>query len=296
MTEPSAQVIADSINYHGHRLTTMVVTMHRFVLAEFNTHRVFSRNSASSRAIPVEAQIRRGLEDPAYPVVLPCEQPGMSGGATLEGDDYNDAFFLLADIRSRTLEAITDYIDRHPDKATRLHKSILNRPMEWFQWHTVVVTSTEWKNFFDLRVHPAAQPEMREAATAMMEAYYASKPQELGPGDWHTPFIDDETVKQWGVWSLEAALKTSAARCAWVSTMKHGRDATWEDIEDIYTKLTAGLKDGEPVHASPFEHQATPALSVDQIAGRVEGNFKGWHQLRHMIERGREPWRGMSNG
>ena len=53
----SAEIIADTYcEFTDERVTTMEVTMHRFVLAEFNTHRVFSRNSASSRAIPVRKQ------------------------------------------------------------------------------------------------------------------------------------------------------------------------------------------------------------------------------------------------
>ena len=52
MTKIKAVIAADSINVKGKRITTFIVTMPRIVLAELNTHRVFSRNSASSRAIP----------------------------------------------------------------------------------------------------------------------------------------------------------------------------------------------------------------------------------------------------
>lgn len=290
---PSAEVIADSISEDGHRVTTMLVTMHRFVLAEFNTHRVFSRNSASSRAIPVDVIMQRAWDNPAWPVSYPCERPGMSGGEELTDHDLNDAFGVLADIQNFTVNRILRYLNTHPEKGNRLHKSLLNRPMEWFGWHTVVVTSTEWDNFFGLRCHPAAQPEMRAAAELMMAAYNESTPTELGEGMWHAPFLDDLATETWlpdegeQVGVLEAALKTSAARCAWVSTMKYGKEATWADVESIYTTLTKGLTTGEPIHASPFEHQCTPTRNR-----HIEGNLRGWAQLRHMIERNEEPWAG----
>lgn len=292
----SAEVLADSVGPSGDRVTTMVVTMHRFVLAEFNTHRVFSRNSASSRAIPVAKQLDRALHSPAFPLRLPCEKPGMSGGDELTGRDLRDAERLLENIWANTLNQITEYIRLHPDAEHRLHKSILNRPMEWFMWHTVVVTSTEWDNFFALRCHPAAQPEIRAAAELMRDAYRASKPIELANGEWHAPFTEDlqSGIMPVGlsldVSQLEYQLKASAARCAWVSTMKHGEEASWADVQNIYRILTAGLENNEPVHASPFEHQCTPHRVTRGIGRGHQGNLRGWDQLRHMIELGREPW------
>lgn len=289
---PSAEVIADSISEDGHRVTTMVVTMHRFVLAEFNTHRVFSRNSASSRAIPVEQTLQRAWDDPAWPIEYPCERPGMSGGEALTGSDLNDAFGVLVDIQRYTTNRILEYLNTHPQKGNRLHKSVLNRPMEWFGWHTVVVTSTDWDNFWGLRCHPAAQPEMRAAAEAMREAYDNSTPNFLDHGMWHVPFIGDVTMDGPGEGEhedldpLEVVLKTSAARCAWVSTMKYGKEATWDDVQNIWDTLTKGLQTGEPIHASPFEHQCTPTRNR-----HIPGNLTGWAQMRHFIEAGAEPWK-----
>jgi hypothetical protein len=297
MTQPSAAVIADSISPTGQRVTTMVVTMHRFVLAEFNTHRVFSRNSASSRAIPVQRQLDRAITDRAFPLVWPREQPGMSGGGDLDGKELRDAQRALEDIWHHTTSVIQNYLSAHPDAGGRLHKSILNRPMEWFMWHTVVVTSTDWSNFFNLRVHLKAQPEIRAAAQCMKVALDMSTPTELDYGMWHTPFTDEHVARKStelpGDRALEYALKTSAARCAWVSTMKHGEDHTYDDVERIYDILTEGLKTGEPVHASPFEHQCTPiSAGIAGLYGseQAPGNLKGWAQLRHLIESGKEPW------
>jgi hypothetical protein len=61
----STKILADSISPDGVRLTTLEVVMPRIVLAEFNTHRMLSRNSASSRAIPIEKMIRMVIPNEA---------------------------------------------------------------------------------------------------------------------------------------------------------------------------------------------------------------------------------------
>lgn len=286
----SAEVIADSIDdqAEGWRVTTMVVTMHRFVLAEFNTHRVFSRNSASSRAIPLQRQIKRIREGVAYPVKWASEKPGMSGGDEIDHPEIAKAVWERA-----ADDAVTFALRL---RELGVHKSIINRLLEPFMYHTVIVTSTEWENFFALRCHPAAQPEIRATAELMRDAYDASEPRELAVGEWHAPFTDDlqSGIMPAGL-SLDISreefiLKASAARCAWVSTLKHGQDATWADVQRIYSILTDGLQSGEPIHASPFEHQCTPAADKYWPRG-TPGNLVGWRQLRHMIEQGREPWR-----
>jgi hypothetical protein len=134
----------------------MEVTFHRFILAEVNAPQ--PRNSASSRAIPWR-RCRSAPSDAAIPIAWPCEQPGMSGGATLTGDALTEAQELLEDIRESTTALLQEYIERHPDKSQRLHKSLLNRPLEWFMWHTAIISSTEWENMFKQRISPSAMPE-----------------------------------------------------------------------------------------------------------------------------------------
>lgn len=268
----SAKVILDSISPTGERLTTLEVNLHRFVLAEFNTHRAFSRNSASSRAIPVEKQLAKVKEMPAFPLEWASEQPGMQGGDQLTHKALLEAQELFEDVCRHTLGAVNAYLYRHPEKDERLHKSLINRLLEPFMWHRIIVSSTEWQNFFGLRCNPMAQPEIRAAAELMQEAYTFSRPTLLDYHEWHMPYIQPQEV---GEISLETLKKVSAARCARVSYLTH--DGTREIDKDVelYERLTTAV----PAHASPLEHVATPAV----LKNNAWGNFSGWHQLRHMI-------------
>ena len=185
-----AKIIADSITQRGDRLTTMEVRLHRFVLAEFNTHRWFSRNSASSRAIPVAKQIDRVLNDTAYPVKWPEEQKGMQGGEAWEDPGTIEGFKdFWTESRDAAVSAAADL------HAAGVHKSVTNRLLEPFMWHTIIVTSTEWENFFEQRCSPLAQPEIRLAADMMHSAYRDSIPQEVSEGQWHLPYVEDEDFK-----------------------------------------------------------------------------------------------------
>lgn len=285
--EPSAKVIADSISPDGIRLTTLEVVMHRFVLAEFNTHRVFSRNSASSRAIPVDKQLRRVQEDPAWPVLWAAEQPGMQGGAELTGDDLVDASELFAAIHEFTVGEINLYLDKHPEKSTRLHKSLLNRLLEPFMWHTAIVTSTEWDGFWHQRCSPLAQPEIHATADAMFKEYHASEPRFLEVGDWHTPYLVDDEIDGFLAQGFDPR-HISVARCTRVSRENHG-DLGKTPAEDValYEKLISE----DPAHASPLEHVATPLppyknpqpRGMSYVRSEQVGNFTGWRQLRHEV-------------
>ena len=300
-TQPSAKIIADSISTDGSRVTTMQVTMHRFVLAEFNTHRVFSRNSASSRAIPAHKQVQRVVDDLAYPVVWPAEQKGMQGGAELDGTDGLRLDWRLASHHATGMAL--EFIKRG------LHKSVTNRLLEPFMWHTVVVTSTAWQNFFALRLDADAQPEIRVAAEAMKVAYDASEPQVLRRNEWHLPYVESE---DWdalaerthlGLSMYPEMAKISAARCARTSylTQEGKRDLT-EDLH-LYDRLvTDRLDKGLAIHWSPLEHVATPwpqnyqddplvftgfngehfEVLTDHLP-RV-GNLAGWRSLRTTVE------------
>lgn len=260
-----AKVIADSITGSGKRLTTMEVQMHRFVLSEFNTHRVFSRNSASSRAIPIAKQTAKIDSNPAFPVEWGSNQSGMQAGD------------LLDERSTRKAKKIWKRASRQSIKAAKLlenlgvHKQITNRVLEPFMWHTVIVSSTEWDSFFEQRCSELAQPEIRYAALAMKSAYDHSVPDFIVTGEYHLPYLQpeefylDDNIK----------IKICIARCARVSYLTHdNKKSIAKDLE-----LFERLRTAEPPHWSPMEHIATP--STDGL--NSSGNFDGFAQIRHNL-------------
>jgi thymidylate synthase ThyX len=295
-----AKVLADSLSPAGYRLTTLEATFPRFVLAEFNTHRVFSRNSASSRAIPIAKQLRRVLEDPYIPIEFGSNQPGMQAGAALSGDKRDAAerewlharddavrrvLGLVADPDAisadddllETLGQVEEAIRNRarPAEWLNVHKQVANRLLEPFMWHTVIVTATEWDNFWNLRCHPDAQPEIRLVAEEMRAAMAASNPADLGSDDWHLPLLRPEDREE--VESTEDLIKISAGRCARVSYLTHaGKRDLSADIE-LHDRL---LESG---HMSPLEHPAQPLSRKDLAASEWSGNFRGWRSYRKLI-------------
>ncbi len=265
-----AKVIADSISPAGVRLVTLQLQFHRFILSEFNTHRVFSRNASSSRAIPVEKIIKQVRENPAIPIHWGKNQRGMQ--ATEELSDEQEAAALAAwlEARDHAVESAQKLV------GIGLHKQVVNRLLEPWQWAHDVVTSTEWDNFFSLRVHKDAQPEMETLAVKMRAAMEASTPILRMEDDWHLPYILAE--ERLGL-SLAQQIRSSVARCARVSYMNH--DGTEPDVakdSELYERLALHV----PPHMSPLEHQATPG-------NNRTGNFSGWRQWRKMAEAGLMP-------
>ena len=239
MSHGIAKIILDSVSPNGDRLTTFEITFIRWVLAEKNTHRALSKNSASSRAIPVEKQLKNFIENPAMPLVWTSEQPGMQGGTELTGKSLRQAQRHFRKVHNYTAKQTRKYLKRHPDKATRLHKSLLNRLLEPFLWHTVIVTGTNagLENFFKLRCSPLAQPELRVVADAMQVLYRESVPTPLKYREWHMPYLRPED--DWSTFEnvLEAKKKVSTARCARVSYLTHaGIRDTDEDVA-MYERL-----------------------------------------------------------
>lgn len=265
----SAKVLADSRTRAGRRLTTLEVVIPRLILAEFNTHRDFSRNSASSRAIPVQKQIDRVMEYPFVPAKFPINKPGMSADEYLEPGDQGFEKVRHAWLDARTLAVKQAEILL----GKNVHKQIASRLLEPFMYHTVIVSSTEWENFFALRLHPTAQPEIQEVARAMAIALAASVPRELARHEWHLPFIIDEERDA----PLLDQILMSIGRCARVSYLTHdGVRAPQKDID-----LARSLQGNG--HWSPWEHVAHPSLNSMDWA-----NFKGWKQARRYVEHGGE--------
>lgn len=298
-----AKIIAHSVAPNGQQIVTFELQYPRFILAEFNTHRIFSRNSASSRAIPVATIIKQVRDDPAMPIHFGRNQSGMQAKEELTGDELR--------LTKDCWKAAGHQAANHAEFMAELgaHKQVANRILEPFQTMKTVMTATCMDNFFWLRNHADAQPEIKELARLMWEALQASTPNELEPGDWHVPYYNS------GVWkanstvrstegaypvdvfghSLENALAISSSCCAQVSYRK--LDDTLEKAQMVYKRLV----DSEPVHASPFEHQGSPieeqkhtiydvreswpegVTHMDRKGKLWSGNFIGWIQHRQLI-------------
>ena len=282
----TAKIIADSISTKGVRITTMELNYPRFIHSEFMTHRQFSRNASSSRAIPVEKMLRQVQETPALPIHWGRNQPGMQ--AREEIDDYSKKYAVIewksaANKVVRSVKWLS---------LMGIHKQVANRLLEPFQHIKVIVTATEWDNFFKLRLHKDAQPEIAQLALRMKEAMEESTPKLLKHGEWHLPYVDFPGPRGKEL-SLEKAIKCSVARCARVSYLNHDNsNPSIEKDIDLYNKLL------EAEHMSPFEHQATPmdfAKDTYELAWEKgvthkdrkdnfwSGNFRGFLQYRQLL-------------
>lgn len=260
----SAKVIEDSISVDCPRLITMKLTYPRFIHAEFMTHRVFSRNASSSRAIPIEKMIDAILTDPAMPVHWGSNKPGMQAGAEVEQTGPVIDTWLCARDHAVTQARIMSKFG--------LHKQIVNRILEPFAHITVVVTATDWDNFFALRRHTDAQPEIHALADAMWQAQQDSTPKRLFASDAHLPYLSQIERHH------EDRMKISAARCARVSYLTHdGKVPSTEADLALYDRLVGSA----PMHASPLEHQAQP--DPWGVSPELYGNLRGWIQFRKVV-------------
>lgn len=277
--------------------TTYELEYPRFIHAEFMTHRNFSRNSASSRAIPVATVIQSVLDDPAMPVHWGKNQPGMQAKEELQGED-------LDYVKDQWLEASKQAAFHAQLMADRgAHKQVVNRILEPFQWMKVIVTSTEWNNFYWLRNHNDAQPEIKRLAEVMHNESVKFKPIELRDGEWHLPYFTlhrkpmcdtlvYRTVEDGTEYSVQDAIKISASLCAQVSYRKSNFGL--EKASDIYKRLI----ESEPVHASPVEHQLQAVFTknnslyslktlgythVDMDGNFWSGNIRGYVQHRQLV-------------
>jgi thymidylate synthase ThyX len=307
-----AKVIADSISPQGDRLTTFILTFPRIILAEFNTHRMFSRNSASSRAIPFEKMVKSVEENPFIPIAWQKDHKGMQGNEYVTSEEEIqrriDIWLTSRDWAIKTAKYL------YQEDVT---KQLCNRLLEPFMWHTVIITSGKegLENFFNLRNHEAAEIHIQELAKRMLEVYNESTPKKLQAGEWHIPFgekmfnIDildivndegkfDNNLDYQDILIENAKLKIATARCARVSYTVVGeenKEPNYENDIKLHDKL---LESG---HFSPFEHCAK-VMSENEYYESVKGNrfnnteltdknygwcnnFKGFIPYRYLIEK-----------
>ena len=285
----NARIIADSKNLTGQRLTTFIITIPRIVLAEFNTHRIFSRNSASSRAIPFKKMLESVKTNPFIPLAWQKDHSGMQG--TEYFSEQQIPMCVAAWLEAR--DAAVDSAEKM-NVGIGITKQVANRILEPWMWQTIIVTSSEWENFFSLRAHEAAEIHIAHIAEMMLEVYNASEPAQLLPGEWHipygdqideniiyemfradntTPIVSTETHDEAYVDYLnKTKVKIATARCARVSYTVVGEEGKTPDYRkdiELHDRL---LSSG---HMSPFEHAAQASAFSEW-----SGNLLGFIQYR----------------
>lgn len=317
-TNITAKVVCDSVSEQGVRLTTFEIEYPRIVMSEFNTHRSVSKNSSSSRAIPVSKMLEHTKNINLKPIYFGSKKSGMQAGKELDGDDLNSAkcFWEAAMLDAVNWSSELDELG--------VAKEVTNRLVEPFQLVKVVCTATDWDNFFNLRLHPDADPNICMLAYKMYKAMEESTPVKLKVGEWHLPYVNIGwngkgelcyANQDFDFIDLEQAIKLSAASCASVSYRTEGM--TLEKADKIFDMLIKA----EVVHSSPFEHLATPVkmsvcefkdndyvfadsevdlnksvnlthdnrtwedgiTHVNKQGDLCSGNLRGWVQYRHLL-------------
>ena len=315
-TNITAKVVCDSVSEQGVRLTTFEIEYPRFIHGELMTHRMLSKNSSSSRAIPIQKMLEQIESNMAIPIYWGKNKSGMQAVEEVDDLSKNNAEIMWKGCFWKAKDTVSWMSD------DGLHKQVPNRLTEPFQMMKVVITGTDWDNFFNLRIHPDAQPEICMLAYKMFRAMQESSPNTLRAGEWHIPYVEisqnqydlDDTY--YFVWdkdvsgtetdgykyeqrvTLEEATKISAASCAAVSYRTESM--TLEKADKIFDMLI----NAEVIHASPFEHLATPIVFketnemcnvfeyLDKVDGVTHvnkqgdlcsGNLRGWIQFRHLL-------------
>jgi thymidylate synthase ThyX len=297
----SVKILKDSIAPCGKRLTTFELTYPRIVHAELMTHRMFSRNSASSRAIPTSKLIRLVEEDPAMPLWWGKNQSGMQAYEELNDVDKEYAATLWLEARNRAVLYAKLF------QQLGLHKQLANRVIEPWMFITVIVSATEYDQWFAQRRHKDAQPEIKWVADHMFKALEENTPTALEAGEWHMPFINQEDkievrdrVQKKLLGELEAQgtisssnfsylpdaarieyecdkmlCKISVGRCARVSYLTHDGVRDIQADIDLHDRLMSA----KPGHWSPFEHVAQALSTPTRF-----GNFSGFYPYRKMFK------------
>ena len=288
------QVIEDSISEAGKRLTTITATYPRFIHSEVMTHRDRARNAASSRAIPWSKMRDMIMTKPVVPIRWGMEQSGMQAGDEIPERMRGFAELIWREAmmdavyHANRLASIGAYfteecpLDAQPgDEQIRIHKSIPNRITEPWMWITVVMSATEWNNFFRLRCHPDAEVHFQKIAGMIRDALAASNPVRR---DYHLPFIQDDERDGLGSigFNLDPLCRISTARCARVSYLTHeGKRDPEKDLE-LFDRLCQGSGFG---HWSPHEHVAWSHPNPEFRSGP----FRGWEQYRKTWSKENEP-------
>lgn len=266
--QTNAVLILDSVNPVGNRLTTLEITLPKNLVAQFNTHRQLTRNSASSRAIPNAKFVNAVVETPHVPTFR-RNQSGMQSGAELSERSQKQAVEIWLNARDNAVAAARELA------ALGASKEDVNRLLEPFMFTTILASATEWDNFLYLRTDSHAQPEIQKAALIMQDLLANSEPQRLKTGDWHLPYVTEAVYDESLAYSnrQQRLVEYSVAQCARVSYTTQGNELTFAKARELYEKLSGNR------HWSPFEHVARA------MNRRIwSGNFLGWAQHRKDFE------------
>lgn len=303
----TAKLLASSVcDITGTRIDTLQLRFPRIILAEVNTHRAISKNASSSRAIPVASILSR---DEIFIPNFKYNKPGMQPADYLNPEDQR----IAAEIWQEMADFCTSRCKLLADKnGLNVAKQWANRPLEWFGYTDSVITSTDWANWDFLRDHDAAQDEIQVLARKIKEAREKAVPRVLGLWDWHLPYIRAEDIDyteflcdpkrndqpaevrkimdilqsiSFDICNIPPAvllqLAISAARCCRVSYARH--DGEPSTLSEDVNRCLQLVQFNQPVHASPFEHQATPWGSFGH-QGSMTSNFRNFLQFRKLIK------------
>lgn len=266
MSDFEVKILADSISPMGQRMTTFQLRYWRPILVEMNTHRAFSRNASSSRAQSFSKRLDQIMNDPALPNHWNAEQPGMTGGEEFDQETKDLINYHICNLAFHTvgrIEALNAIVKGRTGK--EIHKQYLNRYLEPFTYTNQVLSSTDWDNFFKLRLAPDTQPEFKDLATEIFYQLQENTPKETSI---HLPYVTEEELTQYG---LETCKKIAVARCARVSYHVYDGHYKLEKDLELFDRLWKGG------HLSPFEHIATAD------SGRFF-NLNGWRSYRYDLE------------
>lgn len=281
----------------GGKIATFICDYPRFIHAEVMTHRVFSRNAGSSRAVPVMSMVELANEKMCFPAEFRYNQSGMQPSEPMSEEDAALARKIWEETAQNCISGASQLA------SLKLHKQWANRMLEWFTPIRVLITATEWTNFLWLRDDKDAQIEIQQVARQILTLLNDVKPTVIGPTEYHLPFITRErmpngilryTVEGRTV-NLQEAIAISQSCSAQISYRKS--DTSYEKAKELRVMFL----EAERVHASPFEHQARPmglsetgfdmngpwplgVTHVDRNKARWSGNLKGFIQYRQLVK------------
>lgn len=275
----ASKIILDSLHPSEketeRRLTTMVLTLPRFILAQLNKHRKLVNNVGSSRAKPVKVVIEAASSENRFvPSRFGINQPGMqaAGFFSVDSEEHTELTRLWNEDADRAIETAL--------KMSKIgaSKELVNRILEPYVYVDALVTASSYDNFLNLRLHSDSQPEIQELARCVKEALATSTPTLLQYDEWHVPYVTDEERKDI---PLEDLLKISTARNARISYRTFdGRVSSFEDDLKLFGKL---VSDRQHIHASPTEHIAQAVYhKVKREDKSPFGDY--WYQYRRLVE------------